>query len=209
MGTIDNTSTDSASLALVLLDAMSGGTGAIEAMEKRGQQQLVNSDRLPTDLGSFNGSTDSDYTALGFTFGQPDEADPLFRPATLPDGWKREGSGHDMWSYVVDQHGRRRVAIFYKAAFYDRHSFMRLVSFGEYLRTAFAEGGEVLLDDWLTTEHARIAATEIRDRAQADADQADGFAERETPIGPAYWLERAARRRADAAKAQAFIDGLS
>lgn len=124
---IVNTSTDPATPYLAILGALdgNGGSGAIEAMEKRGQQQLVNSDRLPVKLGL---GVDADFIALGFTFGDPDPADPLFRPATLPAGWTRQASDHDMWSYIVDEHGKQRVAVFYKAAFYDRRASMRLVT---------------------------------------------------------------------------------
>jgi hypothetical protein len=109
---------------LHLLGAMSdGASGYITGMEADGQRQLVNSDRLPTQV-SFG--SDADFEALGFVFGEPDRNDPLFRSATLPDGWKREGSDHSMWSYIVDEQGRRRVSIFYKAAFYDRDAFMSL-----------------------------------------------------------------------------------
>ena len=31
-----------------------------------------------------------------------------------------------MWSHIVDAEGRKRVAVFYKAAFYDRRADMRL-----------------------------------------------------------------------------------
>jgi len=123
MSNITNTSTDPVTPYLVLAEGISdGGSGAIEAMEKRGQTELVNSDRLPTDTGS----SDEAFLALGFTFGDPDPSDPLFRPASLPPGWKRQASDHDIWSYLVDEFGRRRVAIFYKAAFYDRRAFMRI-----------------------------------------------------------------------------------
>ena len=104
------------------LGAMSeGSSDYITRLEADGQQQLVNSDRLPV-----NSDGDAAYLDLGFTFGEPDPSDPLFRPATLPQGWRREGSDHSMWSYIVDETGRKRVAIFYKAAFYDRDAFMRL-----------------------------------------------------------------------------------
>mgnify|MGYP000981072513 CR=1 FL=1 len=99
-----------------------GFSGYIEEQEAAGQSQLVTSDRLPVRAGG-----DEQYLALGFTFGNPDPDDRLFRPATLPPGWKREASDHSMWSYLVDEHGRRRVAIFYKAAFYDRDAFMNLL----------------------------------------------------------------------------------
>ncbi len=94
----------------------------IERQERAGQRQLITSDRLPSQIMGDR----AEFEALGFVFGDPDPDDPLFMPATLPPGWKREGSDHAMWSYLADQHGQRRVAIFYKAAFYDRRAFMRL-----------------------------------------------------------------------------------
>ncbi len=93
----------------------------ITDMEADGQRQLVNSDLLPTDVRNHPA-----FEALGFVFGDVVADDPLFRHATLPAGWKREGSDHAMWSYLVDETGSRRVAIFYKAAFYDRRAFMQL-----------------------------------------------------------------------------------
>ena len=97
--------------------------GGIEAQEKAGQQELVNSDKLPT---RFNCCTQEEFEALGFTFGDEVEGAPIFRHATLPAGWKREAADHDMWSYIVDETGTRRVSIFYKAAFYDRSAHMSL-----------------------------------------------------------------------------------
>ena len=99
-----------------------GYSDQIVAMEAEGQQQLLNSDRLPSEITGDR----KHFEALGFMFGDPDPADPLFMPATLPAGWAREGSDHDMWSYIVDETGTKRVAIFYKAAYYDRRAFMRL-----------------------------------------------------------------------------------
>jgi len=97
-------------------------TDPILQMEADGQRQILNSDRLPTRIMGDRGK----FEALGFQFGDPDPDDPMFMPATLPAGWKREGSEHAMWSYLVDETGTQRVAIFYKAAFYDRDAFMRL-----------------------------------------------------------------------------------
>ncbi len=97
--------------------------GGIEAQEKAGQQELVQSDKLPTEILY---SSQEDFEALGFVFGEEVKGDPLFRHATLPEGWKREASDHDMWSYIVDENGVRRVSIFYKAAFYDRGAHMSL-----------------------------------------------------------------------------------
>lgn len=45
----------------------------------------------------------------------------------MPDGWKKEPTDHDMWSRIVDEKGRERAMVFYKAAFYDQRADMRLV----------------------------------------------------------------------------------
>lgn len=148
---------------LHLLGAMGDTDRYIGEMERAGQAQLVHSDRLPVDL---NGSNEDDFLAAGFTFGDPDPGDNLFRSATLPEGWKREGSDHSMWSYIVDQNGRRRVSVFYKAAFYDRRAFMSLVTpLSDLSDLYYGEIKELPVDGWttreawvdlLTREHARL-----------------------------------------------------
>ena len=133
--------------------------GGIEAQESQGQRELVNSTRLPTD------SRDEDeLLALGFSFGEPDPHDPMFRDATLPEGWRKEGSDHAMWSYILDERGARRVAVFYKAAFYDRSAFMRLQNVGASLATDALYGeGPVSLPSWLTAnELAEVVASADR-----------------------------------------------
>lgn len=98
------------------LMAMIGSRG-IEAQEARGQRQLVESTSFPT-----KGRQDAELIAMGFELGEPYSDDLMFRDAKLPAGWKKKASDHSMWSYIVDDQGRRRVAIFYKAAFYDRNA---------------------------------------------------------------------------------------
>jgi hypothetical protein len=111
----------------------------IYAQERAGQQEMLRATTLPTDL---NSDTREDFEALGFTFGDPVPGDPLFCEVTLPEGWQREGSEHAMWSYVTDERGLRRVAIFYKAAFYDRRAFMGLEPVGSSLANDFIYGDE-------------------------------------------------------------------
>lgn len=107
---------------LLLAEAMLiGGNNAIEASEARGQRELVNAQRLPTQ-----GCDDAVLTALGFVLGPPDAADPIFRPATFPPGWRLQATDHSMWSNLLDAAGRTRAAVFYKAAFYDRKAHMYL-----------------------------------------------------------------------------------
>lgn len=170
---IENTSDsmqDPARALLFVATAMGpGGTdGAIQEQERAGQAQLVNSDRLPADL---NGDSISSFEALGFTFGHPDPRDPLFHPAALPEDWKREASDHDMWSYIVDHLGRRRVAVFYKAAFYDRRAFMRLNTVDGYVSDCQYNDCDIVTDDtWATPAAVAEAARRHAAGAQKRVD---------------------------------------
>ncbi len=96
-----------------------GGSDEILHSEAQGQVELVMSDVLPTDLGG----SKILFEALGFTFGEVVKNDPIFQYVKLPDGWTKLPTDHSMWSKIVDQDNNDRVAIFYKAAFYDRNAF--------------------------------------------------------------------------------------
>jgi len=95
--------------------------GGIEIQEAQGQQQLVNSSKLPAK--KYARET---LEKFGVVFGEEDE-DQLFVNVTLPDGWKLKATDHSMWSDLLDEQGRMRAAIFYKAAFYDRRASLTLV----------------------------------------------------------------------------------
>jgi hypothetical protein len=156
-----------------LIGGLGGLDGYVGEMEQRGQEQLVHSDRLPVEL---NSSKEEDFLAAGFTFGEPDPQDPLFRPATLPEGWKREGMDHSMWSQIVDHKGRQRVRIFYKAAFYDRRAFMSLVSPLEVLSDLFEQDiKELPIDDWRTRELWVELLTKQHAKLVADAADAESW----------------------------------
>lgn len=88
--------------------------GGIEAQEKAGQGKLVASTDMPLDL---NPNKDA-FEAVGFTFGE--KIDDVFQEATLPKGWTRKATDHDMWSEILDENGGKRVSVFYNAAFYHR-----------------------------------------------------------------------------------------
>lgn len=120
MGHIEDTSKRHPVEHLGGLLAEERSSGYIENMEAAGQAQLLTSMQVPSKMKPDRAA----YEALGFSFGE--ETDDLFITAKLPEGWTREGSDHAMWSYIVDGSGHRRVAIFYKAAFYDRRAFMCL-----------------------------------------------------------------------------------
>lgn len=104
-----------------------GGGEAILHQESMGQQSLVGSDTLPTDIGRH-----SDYDAkaileaAGVKFLGVVDGDDMFQYVELPEGWKKVPTDHSMWSKLVDDKGRERAGIFYKAAFYDRSAHMSL-----------------------------------------------------------------------------------
>jgi hypothetical protein len=102
---------------------LSGGDPeAIDAQEAQGQSQLVVSELLPTKIRGSRGILER----AGVVFGDPLPDDPLFCRATLPPGWNKRATDHPMWSELVDETGRVRAMIFYKAAFYDRDAFVNV-----------------------------------------------------------------------------------
>jgi hypothetical protein len=116
---IENTSTRPGELHL--LGALSEGTDSyIGGMEKAGEAQLVASAVIPTERSV----PDAELTDLGFVLGALVEGDPLFQNCTVPDGWTKRPTDHDMWSEILDNEERVRFRIFYKAAFYDRRAAM-------------------------------------------------------------------------------------
>lgn len=103
--------------------------GGIEAQEKRGQLEQAERETLPIEgtlKDRMGRSCDSKKTfeALGFKFGKVVEG--IFVEATFPAGWEKRPTDHSMWSDLVDNKGRKRGAIFYKAAFYDRSAHVHL-----------------------------------------------------------------------------------
>jgi hypothetical protein len=200
---------DPAEGLLLLGESMVTGSPSsfIEGQERSGQAQLVNSDRLPTDHGN-----DAPWLALGFTFGDPDPDDPLFMPATLPAGWKRQASEHAMGSVIVDMLGRERVSVFYKAAFYDRKAHMRLVSLYWYVACHVEYDGPLAIsDEWATREAVLAVMREHRAENLREAAEFRGFAadtvsrDKGNRDGCA---KIASEKEATAAKYEAAITGL-
>jgi hypothetical protein len=110
---------------LFLAEAMMLGSsdGVIERQEAQGQCSFVGSDTLPTEMG--RGEKEA-LEKFGVKFLGPVEGDAIFQYVELPEGWKKESTDHSMWSNLIDDKGRIRGHIFYKAAFYDRSSHLNL-----------------------------------------------------------------------------------
>ena len=94
----------------------------IENQEAAGQSDFINSTTLPTKIMTENGK--EILEGFGIAFGEVVEGDHMFQYATLPEGWTREGTEHSMHSDVLDEKGRKRIGVFYKAAFYDRKAHL-------------------------------------------------------------------------------------
>lgn len=109
---------------MILVDALLTGDSSksITESEKRGQNIFVQSEVLPKKC---NYCTREQLEKMGIVFGE--DADDLFIYVTLPEDWKKVATDHPMWSNLVDHKGRKRAAIFYKAAFYDRDAHISLV----------------------------------------------------------------------------------
>lgn len=107
---------------LVFLEALITGdpSAAIESQEARGQGRFVASDTLPIKCYCEREQLEQ----MGIVFGEP--VDDLFVEVQLPEGWEKVPTDHSMWSKLVDEKGRERASIFYKAAFYDRDAHMSL-----------------------------------------------------------------------------------
>jgi hypothetical protein len=94
--------------------------GGIEAQEARGQRQACATQALPK-----KGTTPRDpWEKLGFVFAN--DVDDLFVYVIFPKGWSLKPTDHSMWSELLDDRGRKRAGMFYKAAFYDRAAHIHL-----------------------------------------------------------------------------------
>lgn len=98
--------------------------GGIEQQERQGQADMVRTaDRLPILMGH-DMCKEKIAAATGIVFGEP--VDDIFLAVTLPAGWSIKATGHSMWSDLIDDKGRKRAGIFYKAAFYDRSARLHM-----------------------------------------------------------------------------------
>jgi hypothetical protein len=128
--------------AMLHSDAGRDPSEAIYEQERRGQQQLCASESLPAEHNLPIGKDSADaLRSLGIEAGDPFEDDPLFRPVKLPAGWEKVPTDHPYgyWTNLLDDKGRERAHIFYKAAIYDRRAHISFVNCinattGRYLR---------------------------------------------------------------------------
>jgi hypothetical protein len=193
---IENTSQRDPMLHLLGTAGPGGQTRYIEEMEAAGQRQVVNNAVIPTR------APDAELAALGFVLGDPVDGDRLFRHVTLPDGWAKEGSDHSMWSYIVDQHGRRRVSVFYKAAFYDRDAFASIKTLASYVADVIRGEAKLTIDDEWATPRALCEAAEAE-----IARMEKSIAEYQEPpfAGDPYWAKELVKQQAEIRQYRTFL----
>ena len=110
-----------------------GASNSIECMEERGTAQLAESGVLPS-AGLVLKISEDKYQQCyaewaekcGIKVLELVEGDDVFVHVELPPGWRQERTDHAMWNELLDDKGRKRASIFYKAAFYDRSAYIRL-----------------------------------------------------------------------------------
>lgn len=178
---------------------MRGDGGAYTTeMEADEQRQLAQSSIIPTECDR------PAFEALGFVFGEQVPNDPLFQHATLPPGWHLTPDSHSGSTHILDEHGRKRVYICCKAAFYGRKADATILGLRPYLwDVASTEDGQVIYDDaWATPAAVAEAAAQ---EANAERDRAGEQGDLTTPAAQ-YHLEAAARHMAIAAAARAEAD---
>jgi hypothetical protein len=104
--------------------------GAIEAAQESAQRALVESTLLPIKFNQYFDQPEGDkwdmLARLGFVVDRSEVVTGLFYRATLPTGWKRLAMANSYGSMLVDEQGRKRATLFYKAAAYDREAFWSL-----------------------------------------------------------------------------------
>lgn len=149
--------------------------GAIEAQEATGGTAMAAGDCTVIPA---KGYSEPDLAALGFKLGAIDPSDRLFREATLPPGWKRDNTGHSMHTDILDELGRKRIGIFYKAAWYDRRADLSIVTVHGYVRSCLYKDQPPVLDDvWATRDAVLAALAQMEEREREDIELWTGRSE--------------------------------
>jgi hypothetical protein len=106
-----------------------GVEDAVDMVTKVGQNSLINNTSLPIDIrcwGNYNGK--EILESAGLKFLGIVQGSSLLQSVELPQDWKKERTGHPMWSNLVDDKGRVRANIFYVSQIGDSDAFMNLTT---------------------------------------------------------------------------------
>lgn len=96
------------------------GPSAVEMQERDGQMEMGQPGQLPTE------GLDRELCGrIGIRIIGVVKGDELFTEVVLPEGWEVRPADDSRWTVLVDDRGRERAQMFYKAAFYDRKAHIR------------------------------------------------------------------------------------
>jgi hypothetical protein len=109
----------------------SDDASACDHQSHSAQRLLVSSDLVPMQIG---GAQLWELEQMGFVFGA--QTHRLFMHAQFPEGWKKVATDHPLHTDVVDEMGRRRAGIFYRADLCNQRADMTM--FARYQIDAFA-----------------------------------------------------------------------
>ena len=108
-------------IALATNMQIAASPGGIERQEAAGQRELLERNILPREI---KGGTCEQLAQFGLKFGE--DVDDLFVECELPSGWTKKAGAWDTHNDLLDEKGRIRAFLFFKAAFYDRQAYMSL-----------------------------------------------------------------------------------
>lgn len=104
---------------------MGRNPNAILEQEAKGQQEFTESLQLPRICNHPRGiNATEQYHKMGIQTLTTSKGDNLFIGVKLPKGWLKKATDHSMWNELIDDKGRVRATIFYKASYYDRDAFI-------------------------------------------------------------------------------------
>lgn len=103
----------------------------MDCQRARGQHQLLQSNVLPTWLRAVDERV---LLELDFELDPVYPDDPLFRAATLPNGWALVPTPHVLWSQIVDADRGPWYQVFYDAAYFQRRALLMPAFFPGSLR---------------------------------------------------------------------------
>lgn len=150
------------------------GSEAIRVEEEQGQRELCNSSVLPTEENpSYYPGSRAILEKAGVIFGDAIKGDPLFTYVQLPPGWRIVPTEHTLWSNLMDDKGRCRANVFYKAAFYDRRAHFQATPryTGDIVTTEEGMSGKVYDGDKVIWETPAVARPKNpKDEYDAECD---------------------------------------
>jgi hypothetical protein len=101
--------------------ASNGERITAESIEAERMAEAIQETLLPKEMDPGR----SEWEALGFVFEEIPDDELMYR-AKLPKGWKMVSTDHPMATDIIDEQGRKRGSMFYKASLYDRKASMYL-----------------------------------------------------------------------------------